>query len=186
MRSTFALSIHIFYPQLHPYWKNTDNPSSTDNVDNQETEKMTKPTPAAILGLGWSWQACTTPTSLEREVTLYLEDGEEGSGMLSFWQVCCSQFRCLGFSILKYFGNRKIDFVILPYFVGQWILFPSLAWLYHVKGFFPQQKKLCPLITIVSNSILWRHFNSWSSRPSTIVAHWISPPESLGMRKKLD
>ena len=160
MRSTFVLSIHIFYPQLRPYWKNTDNPSSTDNVDNQKTAKTTKPTPATILGLGQSRRACTTPTSLERKVTLYLEDGEEGSGMLSFWQVCCSQFRCLGFSILKYFGNRKIDFVTLPYFIRRWILFPSLAQPCHVKGFFPQQKKLCPLVAIVSNLNSWKHFNS--------------------------
>lgn len=58
--------------------------------DNQEMEKMTKPTAAKILGLGWSWWACTAPTSLEVKVTLYLGDGEEGSSLLNFWQVCCN------------------------------------------------------------------------------------------------
>ena len=65
--------------QLHKHWKGPDALLSTD-ADLPATS-----TAAGILGLGRSRQRVTN-SSLEREVNSYLDDMEEGSGALAYWQ----------------------------------------------------------------------------------------------------
>ena len=67
------------YLQLRKYWKGADAPSSTDF----EAEKSSA---AGILGLGKSQQRALH-SSLEHKVNTYLDDVEEGSGVLAYWQV---------------------------------------------------------------------------------------------------
>ena len=62
------------------------------NRNTETTQEANKPienrseTAADILGLGHSRRRHAM-SSLEREVAAYLDDLEEGSGMLNFWQV---------------------------------------------------------------------------------------------------
>ena len=73
--------IGILLTQLRPYWSGTE----TTQEANMPIENRSE-TAADILGLGHLHRHHAM-SSLEHEVAAYLDDLEEGSGMLNFWQV---------------------------------------------------------------------------------------------------
>ena len=104
--------IGILLTQLCPYWSGTE----TTQEANMPIENRSE-TAADILGLGHSCR-CHAMSSLEHEVAAYLDDLEEGSGMLNFQQVWLDTCSCQDEALTRHVNPGELSLLSYHISVG--------------------------------------------------------------------